>query len=182
MTRRFFSGMAAAVLPLWLGSCGDADRTAKASIVVEKGGDGLFHASGRNEPYTGEVIRYGSGGRRAAEEHYQNGKPDGVWRTWWGNDTLKSELTHRDGAPVFRRLWHENGSRREETALQGDSPVGLWMIWHPNGRIKRQMFLEPGSKKHGQVLEYAEDGTLLWDALYEHGKYLSGKEPPPAAK
>ena len=71
-------------------------------------------------------------GKIKAEEHYKDGKADGIWVSWHENNKLKLKGTFKDGrVHGLRTEWYQNGQKKE--AL---------------GNLKRAVILE---NKFGQI-------------------------------
>ena len=56
--------------------------------------------------------------------------------------------------------------------------LGKNLLYWPDGRLRRIVHVGPQLTPHGHVLEYAADGTLIADAIFQHGKLISGFTRP----
>jgi hypothetical protein len=174
MNRRLPPLLAAAFLV----SCGPPPpREAREtrSVHLDKKPDGLSYTAGSNVPFTGEVVFFTARLGRQAVETYQNGLPHGLWQRFWSNGKLNREDRYELGAMVHERQWYEDGVPKRDCEMKNGVPFGKMTLWWPDGRLQRTSLIGGDQKPHGQVLEYAVDGTLLTDAIFHRGQYVSGK-------
>ena len=158
-------------------SCGQPESNAQhetSSVELEKHADGLAYLKGQSVPYTGQLITFTHGVTRQAVENYVEGRPHGIWLRYWSNGTLKREQKWVHGSHVHQRQWFETGALKEEMEMKDGIAFGQVRLWWQDGRMRRVAFVEQGLSPHGHVLEYNEDGSVLVDAIFNHGKYLSG--------
>lgn len=174
MKRCLLSGFAA----ILFASCGPSGGTApksSASVVIEKKTDGLVYAKDHSGPYTGEVVTFTQGISRQSLEIYQDGKPHGNWQRYWSNGHLKREDKYVQGSLTHQRQWYEDGTLKGDAEMTNGIGHGRIRLWWPDGRLRRISLIGADLKPHGHLLEYAEDGSILTDAIFAHGKYVSGK-------
>lgn len=149
-----------------------------ATVHLEAGADGRVYEKGKGEPFTGVVTHVNERHVRVREESYVDGVPWGEWREWWpGGRRLKESVTWVNGSRVRERRWYSDGSRRSDSEMKDGTVNGWVRMWWPDGRLHRQAYLEDGMQVHGHLLEYDEDGAVLWDAIFEHGEFRSGMMP-----
>lgn len=92
----------------------------------------------RGTPFTGEVTEHLSG-RLVSLDVYVAGVQDGPSREWYGDGTLRSEGTVRNGLPCGEsKEWHSNGVLATRKVFAGD---GLTLLeddtWDEHGRPTR---------------------------------------------
>ena len=172
MTARLTAAIAAGLLP----ACHPAGPPGGlfVSVKVEKRADHLTYASGSAAPYTGKVVGFTPGGTRDISQTFLDGKAHGTWLRFWPTGPVKREEIWENGVQTHQRQWYANGSLKEDVPMKNGLANGTVRFWWPDGRVRRMAFMESPQGPHGQVLEYAEDGTLLVDAIFDHGLYLSG--------
>ena len=154
-----------------------------ASIQLIKKEDGLAYAKDSGAPFSGEVVYFSTKLGRQAVETYQNGRPHGLWQRFWSNGKLKREERYELGSMVHERQWYEDGVLKRDSEMRNGAVVGRISLWWPDGRLRRTSLVGDNLRMHGHVLEYAEDGTILTDAIFDHGRYVSGKmRQDPVAK
>ncbi len=177
--------LASCLASLWLSACHRPQASLEAtsiSIPLEKRADGLAYPLGGTLPFSGESITFTKNLKRQAVELYQDGRPQGTWTRYWSSGQLKREERWERGSLVHRRQWFETGTLKEDAELRDGIGFGKVRLWWPDGRLRRISWLGENARPHGHVLEYAEDGTILTDAIFHHGTYLSGtvRPRPPA--
>lgn len=142
--------------------------------------DGKFCAPATGQPFTGTVLLCLENGRSAGEEHYEDGLQQGVWTLLHAaTGAVREEKTWARGDLVRKREWYPGGAIRKDLCLKLGEPVGWQRMWWEDGRLRGQSFLLPGFVPHGHRLEYAEDGSIIWDAVFDHGVLVSGTGPEP---
>lgn len=144
----------------------------------------------------GQWIVFNSDQTKILEEGlYLNGRKDGIWKKYYQNGNLQSEITYQKGRPNgFARIYYSNGNVSEEGLWRGDKWVGEYIfyyqngnpayVWHynekgeregeqkyfhENGEVKLQGQWKAG-KKDGLVKEFRENGSLKKKMVYEAGK------------
>lgn len=182
ISRKFRAGWRLGVLLLAssLAACGPPDRKKSktaVSVVVEKRADGLSYRAGETKPYTGEIAEVNISGRQESLERWLDGKPHGLWQWRRADGSTKREETYTHGEKIRLRQWHENGNLKEDSQMRDGIVQGQVRLWWPNGRLRRSCFMEADLQLHGQVLQYGETGYVIFDAIYDHGKYVSGQIP-----
>ena len=172
--------------PCLLVSCGPPGKpTAAASVsvplVIQT--DGLAYAKGSSVPYQGEVVHFTPNLGRQSVESWQGGKPHGIWHRYWSNGQVKREDTYQMGNLTHQRQWYESGVMKQDAQMRRGIAYGKVRLWWASGRLRRSTLVAEGLRPHGHVLEYAEDGTIIADAIFHHGLYVSGKvQEEPVAK
>lgn len=174
MKRCLIFGFAA----LCIVSCGPAagplPKTSTSVEIIQKP-DGLIYAKDHPTPYTGEVVTFTQGSSRQSLEIYQDGKPHGAWQRYWSNGQLKREEKYELGSKTHQRQWYEDGTLKGDAEMKNGVGFGKIRLWWPDGRLRRTSLIGAELKPHGHVLEYAQDGSILTDAIFAHGVYISGK-------
>jgi hypothetical protein len=65
-----------------------------------------------------------------------HGKREGLWRSWYENGQLNSELSFIHGkreGPYH--VWYDNGKKMTEGMYKQDIEVGKWKHWDKNGNF-----------------------------------------------
>ena len=117
-------------------------------------GEELYYAPNQERPYAGWVKI------RNALYEFQNGKPNGIYISWYSNGQNRKKGTFRNGEEdSLWTQWYENGQKMSEgtyklidtvvlTPLESDGQEvptvthklsmedGLWTEWYTNGNEK----------------------------------------------
>jgi len=76
------------------------------------------------------------------------GQRHGIYRVWWSNDILRSELNFSHGiAHGFVRRWNYLGQLWYEISYQYNYIHGLYRLWNNNGTLKYKKKYHHGHKK-----------------------------------
>jgi antitoxin component YwqK of YwqJK toxin-antitoxin module len=92
----------------------------------------------------GEWITYDKTGKTPlAEEHYDKGKPNGVWKYWHPNGKLKQQVALKQGKRHgLTTEWDDKGEKRFEANFAEDKLHGTATRWYPDGRKIVQQYEE----------------------------------------
>jgi antitoxin component YwqK of YwqJK toxin-antitoxin module len=166
------------VFCLVLPGCGPSqpkEAEERASIELETRSDGLAYGKKSPTPFSGEAVTFYQGTNRQSVETYQEGKPHGTWRRYWSNGQIKREQQWVHGSQIHQRQWYEDGVLKEDLNMKDGKGNGRIRMWWPDGRLRRTAFVGDDLRPHGHALEYAEDGSVVVDAIFQHGQYVSGR-------
>lgn len=161
----------------------------KSGPKVEVMANGLTHEVGSHKPFTGAVRYYlPESGELLREEPYTDGRKDGYARRWFRENPkqLSRQQLWVRGDPVFTWEWWPNGKLKElssqrngaEDFKRPDIAFGSYVKWFEDGRFKFKAHYDEHFRWHGHVIDYDDNGKLIWDAEFKHGTYVSGLRPP----
>lgn len=139
--------------------------------------DGLAYASGESEPFTGAVVTRDKDWRPRYFAYYYEGKLHGPEMRWREDGTFRRIFDYHHGELNRRREYFENGNIDLDTLVEGGESIGRHLRWFDDGRVRWQGSFKSGLQWHGPIKDYAEDGTVLWDAEFDHGRYIRGIYP-----
>lgn len=149
---------------------------------LERRGDQLYYLKGQNQPFTGEFVKVGKGGFKVESASYAAGKLQGPTLFYIKEEQLKRRTDYVDGKRVRKRVWYGSGQLKADETWADDHVEGPCSYWFEDGRLRKQMRVVKNYELSGQVLEYAEDGTVLIDVILDQGQLVSGKWKPGAEK
>ncbi len=161
--------LAAALLLTWPHTV-LADGVSAPEDLEER--SGLIYKSGESAPFTGMARDVHENGTPRLEANYQAGKLLGS-KVWYSNGKLAEEVAVTADQWTIRRFTEE-GRLEEETVAQfsgGRKVSEKSKIWHENGQLRTEAGFQ-GGKLDGTLKEFAPDGTLLRDEVYDRGKLL----------
>jgi antitoxin component YwqK of YwqJK toxin-antitoxin module len=103
---------------------------------------------------------------------YDANRKTGVWKTYYPNGNLKSEITYVNNRPDgYAKLYYENGKVSEEGIWKVNKWVGQYLYYHPNGNKAYDWQFNENGKRTGEQKYYHANGQLQIK-----GDWLEGKE------
>ncbi|MCB1234683.1 MAG: hypothetical protein KDM91_06395 [Verrucomicrobiae bacterium] len=189
---------AALWLPLGLGclmlgaACGkkaapgaDASEPARRKAFpnrgeIGEGPDGLFRLKESEKPYTGAIVNSDKFFNIRYFANYQDGKKHGPEIHYYPSGALYRIQDFSQGVKIHHREWFENGNLKRDAAWRGEHAIGPHRTFFEDGSPRWSGAFVENLQWDGHVVDYAEDRTLMWDAVFDHGKYVSGHYPPDA--
>ncbi|NOQ72311.1 MAG: hypothetical protein GQ574_09945 [Crocinitomix sp.] len=106
----------------------------------------------------------------------ENGKKSGVWRTFFPNGTIKSEIAYKDGNKSgLSKIFDKKGKLIDLQKMEGDTVAGhsdelviieLYKEFYDNGKIKLIGGIDRGIK-NGTFREYNQEGEIINGYIYE---------------
>ena len=93
---------------------------------------------------------------------------DGAWYAYFGDDTVRSISTYKNGEEVFEKTFYKNGQKASEGSYKGETQQGvfsekirhdLWIGWDESGKI-----ISARSYRYGKILfetRWNSKGELL---------------------
>ena len=97
-----------------------SQKTISKSEYVRKGDTVYYHDS----LFTGTAIKKADNGQIIAEEHYDNGIANGLWKEWYAT-----------------------GKRKFEGKFTNGKNDGEWTQWYEDGTVQRKLNFENGILK-----------------------------------
>ncbi len=121
-------------------------------------------------------------GSKEWERGWDHGKPAGVWRSWFANGQMRSEVFYE--GPTEERpmtFWFENGQRRMQGPAKDGVRCGHWKVWFANGKPAEEGEFV-GSRREGEWQAWSEDGQRMFVRVYQHDVRISEREGEVAPK
>jgi antitoxin component YwqK of YwqJK toxin-antitoxin module len=110
-------------------------------------------------------------GQLFEEGRYINGKRTGVWRRYWPNGNVMSEITYQMGRPRGEyRTFYPNGKVEELGSWDLDRNTGKFQRWHPNGQLAQDFVFNDHGVRDGEQKYYHENGQLAVQVTVEEGR------------
>ncbi len=192
----FSMGSLAVMSVLSIASCTDGGGSTGATMPAEDrrkdfvkpeeisvAEDGLAYVMGDAEPFTGASVTRDKDWRPRYFAYYYEGKLHGPEMRWRDDGTLKRIFDYHHGEMNRRREYFENGNLDMDALVKWDSEkgkevgFGRHLLWYEDGSVRWVGSFAAGEQWHGPIEDYAEDGTVLWDAEFDHGRFISGVYP-----
>lgn len=181
--RRPAAAVLTAALALLLLACGGQPEpepgvTFPTRDDLVENDDGLTLLETTGEPYTGPVQDISSSGVLRYFAFYRDGVLHGAEMRFDREGRLRRLNDHHDGEHVRRRDWFENGVMELDAMLKDGSAYGRHTRWFEDGSLR--FFCEnmmEGLRWDGRVKDIAPDGTVIFDAIFREGQFVSGISP-----
>lgn len=144
-----------------------------------------------NGKEVGQAIEYGVNGDIITEEIYDNGflkerneynrygpngEKTGVWRTYYPNGSLATEVSYKNGEKSgLAKTFNKKGKLIDLQKMEGDTVAGhvselviieLYKEFYPNGKAKLVGGIDNGMRT-GIFREYDEEGKIINGYIYE---------------
>jgi len=123
----------------------------------------------KNKPITGVLKRYyyvwgGKAGIRF-EENYQNGKLDGLRKTYYGNGNLEAEENYKNGKlDGLRKTYYSNGNLDSESNYKAGKKEGPVKTYYENGNLKEEFIFKEGKAISGFIYNEYDQKRKMTDA------------------
>jgi len=147
-----------------------AQSAASPEEMEERGG--LIHKSGDNHPYSGLVQDLHASGKSRLEARYESGRLVSS-KLWYESGQLAEEVAVVQDAWTIKR-YAENGRMEEQTVARfrdGRKVSEQTRLWDEAGVLRTEAGFQ-GGKLQGPLKEYAPDGSLVRDEVYDRGKLV----------
>jgi len=140
--------------------------------------DGLAYLKSEAEPYTGVVVSRDKLWQMKYFANYEKGKLHGAEIWWYEGGGMKKMLDYERGEKIRHREWFENGNRIIDAMMKDGVAFGRHLKWFEDGRLRFSGNFVEDLLWDGPVKDIHKDGTVMWDAVFKRGRYMSGKYPP----
>lgn len=105
------------------------------------------------------------------EGEYLNNRKNGIWKTYYPNGVLKSEITYVNNRPNgYAKIYYENGKLSEEGIWKGTKWVGSYNYYYENGKKAYEWSFNDKGKRSGVQKYYYESGKLRIEGDWKEGK------------
>ena len=105
------------------------------------------------------------------EGAYSNNRRLGIWKRYWPNGKLKSEINYKRGQPRgIYKTYFPNGKVEEAGAWDLDRNTGDFKRYHPNGKVAQEFTFNEYGLRDGKQKYYHENGALAVEIDVKEGK------------
>ncbi|RLD83298.1 MAG: hypothetical protein DRJ07_06910 [Bacteroidetes bacterium] len=105
------------------------------------------------------------------EGNFVNNRKRGIWKTYYPNGVLKSEITYVNSRPNgYAKIYYKNGKLSEEGIWKGTKWVGKYNYYHENGKKAYEWSFNDKGKRSGVQKYYYESGKLRIEGDWQEGK------------
>lgn len=96
---------------------------------------------------------------KVEEGEYVSSRKTGLWKKYWKNGKLKSEITFKRGRPNGDYVtYFENGNIEEKSSWGGNKQTGTYEMYYPNGQLMKKKVFSNDGKSTGKVEYFFENG------------------------
>lgn len=140
----------------------DGDTINKVDVNKKRQGRWIIKASAKHPGYTAGTV--------VEEGEFQNSRKFGLWKKYYPNGKLKSEITYKGSRPFGAyKLYYENGNVEEEGNWQRTKNTGAFKRYHENGKIAQDFVFTETGKRTGTQKYYYENGNLRLEGNWQEG-------------
>lgn len=98
---------------------------------------------------------------KVEEGEYISSRKTGLWKKYWVNGQLKSEITFKSGrANGDYVTYFENGNIEEKSSWGGNKQTGSYEMYYPNGQLMKKKEFSNDGKSTGKVEYFFENGQV----------------------
>lgn len=119
--------------------------------------------------------RYWPNGAVRSEVYYENGKPHGPYKTYYANGKVEETGRWHEGKLTDRyQRYHQNGILKEDFTYDSEgNRQGKQQYYHDNGTLAVEVEMQEGIE-HGVQKRYDEQGQLMEERNFDRGKSKAG--------
>lgn len=105
------------------------------------------------------------------EGKYENSRKQGLWKKFFPNSKLNSEITYTNSRPNGRyRVYYNNGSLEEEGVWKNNRNIKDFTRYHPNGQVSQKFNFSETGKREGKQEYLYENGQVMITGNWDGGK------------
>jgi antitoxin component YwqK of YwqJK toxin-antitoxin module len=119
--------------------------------------------------------KYWPNGTVRSEIHYMKGKPEGPYKVYYANGKLEESGRWKDGKLCDRfQRYHSNGIVKEDFTYDSEGTrQGKQHYYHENGTLAMEVEMN-GGEEHGVQKRYDDRGQLMEERNFDNGKSKPG--------
>lgn len=105
------------------------------------------------------------------EGQYVDNLKEGVWKRYYSNGNLRSEITYSKNRPFGQySIFYENGQLEESSTWHRNKNVGSFKRFYSNGQPQQEFYFADNGKRNGQQKYFYENGQIALDVNIQNGK------------
>jgi antitoxin component YwqK of YwqJK toxin-antitoxin module len=107
---------------------------------------------------------------KVEEGSYINNEKEGLWKHYWPNGVVRSEVYYENGKPQGPyKIYYANGKLEESGRWQEGKLTDRFQRYHSNGILKEDLKYDAEGNRHGKQQFYHENGTLALEVDMQQG-------------
>lgn len=96
---------------------------------------------------------------KVEEGHYKDDLREGVWKKYWPNGHLRSEITYMMGKPHGPyKIYYQGGNSEEQGTWDDGVNTGEFKRYYENGQLRQHFFFNGLGKRNGTQYYFHENG------------------------
>lgn len=104
------------------------------------------------------------------EGNYVNNLKEGLWKKYWPNGKLKSEINYSFGKPEGEySTYYENGQLEERANWINGKNVGKFNRFYDNGNPQQEFYFADNGKRNGIQKYYYDNGKMALEVSIVNG-------------
>jgi hypothetical protein len=108
---------------------------------------------------------------KVEEGKFVDSKKDGIWKMYFANGTVKSEITYTNNRPSgYAKIYYPNGKLQEEGNWENNRWVGGYKTYYENGQAFYDFNYTNVGKREGEQKYYYENGQIMMIGAMHEGK------------
>jgi antitoxin component YwqK of YwqJK toxin-antitoxin module len=108
---------------------------------------------------------------KVEEGNYTDNRKEGLWKRYWPNGKLRSEIFYNYGRPLGEyKLFYENGKLEEHSTWNNNRNIGDFKRYYTNGNPQQQFIFGDNGKRNGLQKYYHENGKLAMEVNVLNGQ------------
>jgi antitoxin component YwqK of YwqJK toxin-antitoxin module len=105
------------------------------------------------------------------EGEYKDGKKEGIWKKYWANNKVKSEITYINNRPQGAySVYYKNGQLEERGIWDRSKNIGEFRRYYRNGKPQQEFYFSDNGKRNGIQRYFHENGQLELEVNIVNGK------------
>jgi antitoxin component YwqK of YwqJK toxin-antitoxin module len=107
---------------------------------------------------------------KVEEGRYQDNRKEGLWKKYWPNGKVRSQITYAGGKPSGEyHLYYENGLTEEHGIWTSNKNTGEFKRFYNNGNPQQHFIFADNGKRNGMQKYYHENGKMAMEVNIVNG-------------
>lgn len=108
---------------------------------------------------------------KVEEGKFADSKKIGIWKMYFPNGNLKSEITYNNNRPSgYAKMYYANGKLQEEGNWENNRWVGSYKSYYENGQTFYDFVYTNSGKREGEQKYFYENGQVMMTGVMHEGK------------
>lgn len=110
--------------------------------------------------------------QKIEEGEYKNSRKQGLWKKYFPNQKLKSEITYKNNRPSgdYTTYYEDPHGVQEQGVWKSNRNTGDFKRYHKNGQVAQEFTFNASGKRDGVQKYYHENGQIEVEVNIKEGK------------